>query len=464
MGRWRVECGSVAAKSAKKTSFFQGRIKSAFPFPPASLPLLPPPPLLLLLLPLKPGKQEASLFGFFSASKKIAKSCWRPSRTSPLRPGESDPEALPDPPDASFFLRTRDSSAAMTSDSFYEEDASRQILQRIANVFNDPDICDAVFVVGEEREEICAPSQFMAISSPYFKELFYPPREDARREIRDMEPQVFRKILDYLFRGRVSLSTVEDAWRVKSAGARFQLKDLEDLCTKFLKYRLDSSNLITFLKSSTKYEAQDLKDAVLARFSREANSVLAQDAVLDLSESELISLLETEPSVQASKLMEVLIKWAKKRYGFVGFFYFASNDTSHDCRYLFRLDIDEKQAENGGGDSNGAAAAGENGSGGGEAMDTSANGTAAAPAAAPVEQPEVNLIKPLQNFMKFVVWERADAAFFLKNIRKRKIMSEDDENRAMAQILQSFVQNQQPVSTVLIREGCGGEKVLLACS
>ncbi len=81
-----------------------------------------------------------------------------------------------------------------------------------------------------------------------------------------------------------------------------------------------------------------------------------------------------------------------------------------------------------------------------------------------MEQPEVNLIKPLQNFMKFVVWERADAAFFLKNIRKRKIMSEDDENRAMAQILQSFVQNQQPVSTVLIREGCGGEKVLLACS
>ncbi len=238
-----------------------------------------------------------------------------------MRPRESDPEALPDPPDASFFLRTRDSAAAMTSDSFYEEDASRQILQRIANVFNDPDICDAVFVVGEEREEICAPSQFMAISSPYFKELFYPPREDARREIRDMEPQVFRKILDYLFRGRVSLSTVEDAWRVKSAGARFQLKDLEDLCTKFLKYRLDSSNLITFLKSSTKYEAQDLKDAVLARFSREANSVLAQDAVLDLSESELISLLETEPSVQASKLMEVLIKWAKKRYGFVGFLF-----------------------------------------------------------------------------------------------------------------------------------------------
>ncbi len=83
------------------------------------------------------------------------------------------------------------------TDSFYEEDASRQILQRIANVFNDPDICDAVFVVGggdgggDDREEICAPSQFMAVASPYFKSLFYPPRGDNnRREIPDMQPQV----------------------------------------------------------------------------------------------------------------------------------------------------------------------------------------------------------------------------------------------------------------------------------
>ena len=54
------------------------------------------------------------------------------------------------------------------------EEATRQILTRIANVFNDTDLCDATFVVGEglEKEEIMAPSQFMAISSTYFKDLF----------------------------------------------------------------------------------------------------------------------------------------------------------------------------------------------------------------------------------------------------------------------------------------------------
>ena len=68
---------------------------------------------------------------------------------------------------------TQDRPAA----TFFTEEATRQILTRISNVFNDPDLCDATFIVGDdnEKEEINAPSQFMALASPYFKNLFYPP-------------------------------------------------------------------------------------------------------------------------------------------------------------------------------------------------------------------------------------------------------------------------------------------------
>ena len=60
--------------------------------------------------------------------------------------------------------------------TFFTEEATRQILARISNVFDDPDLCDATFIVGDdnEKEEITAPSQFMALASPYFKKLFYP--------------------------------------------------------------------------------------------------------------------------------------------------------------------------------------------------------------------------------------------------------------------------------------------------
>merc|ERR1712066_849534 len=67
-------------------------------------------------------------------------------------------------------------------------------------------------------------------------------------------------------------------------------------------------------KNSCKYECPDLREVIINRFLKEAMVVLDDPAVLDLSEEELISLIEKEPEVQAKKLMSILIKWAKKRY------------------------------------------------------------------------------------------------------------------------------------------------------
>ncbi len=105
---------------------------------------------------------------------------------------------------------------------------------------------------------------------------------------------------------------------MKSAGQHFQLEKLEDLCAKFLKYRLDSTNLIAYLHNTYKYNAPDIRDVVISRFGREANAVMSNDQVLDLSREELISLLETKPDhLQASTLMDVLFKRCRKRYGSV---------------------------------------------------------------------------------------------------------------------------------------------------
>jgi len=217
--------------------------------------------------------------------------------------------------------------------------------------------------------------------------------------------------------------------QVKSAGRRFDLKDLEDLCTKFLKFRLDGSNLLTFLKAATKYDAPDLKEAVLTRFIREANTVLAQDAVLDLSQEEFMALLETKPSVQAKKLMATLIKWARKRYGYEV--------------------TPQKKALNGGdGEANGGETRGD------AVMETDQQLAAADP------EPEVNLVKPLSPFAQYLQWDRGDAEYFLKTVRNKKVMTEEDENKAMVQILRSFVEDgvgcAAPVRVTLSNKGTRG--------
>lgn len=310
----------------------------------------------------------------------------------------------------------------MPESNFFTEEASRQILLRVANVFNDPDLCDAVFVVGEgeKQEEILAPSQFMAISSPYFKELFYPPRsdDDKKRVIKDMQPNVFRKILDYLFRGKVPLTSIDDAWKVKVAGRTFRLNELEELCTKFLKYRLDSQNLLLYLKNSCKYECPDLREVIVNRFLKEAMVVLDDPAVLDLSEEELVSLIEKEPEVQAKKLMSVLIKWAKKRY--------SIPETSE-------APAEKKQKLDDGDEAK--STEGKTDAGDTEKMEEDK------PEVEKVKEPEKpNLITPLQPFIKYIHWDHGDAEFFLKEVRNNRIMTEADENNAMAEMLQSYVE------------------------
>ena len=48
------------------------------------------------------------------------------------------------------------------------------------------------------------------------------------------------------------------------------LKEVEELCTKFLQYRIDSRNLIHFLKNTIKYDTPDLRDVVIARLLKDA--------------------------------------------------------------------------------------------------------------------------------------------------------------------------------------------------
>merc|ERR1712112_114682 len=332
-----------------------------------------------------------------------------------------------------FPINHQKKKVKMPESNFFTEEASRQILLRIANVFNDPDLCDAVFVVGEgdKQEEIPAPSQFMAVSSPYFKDMFFPPRanDDKRRVIEGMQPNVFRKILDYLFKGKVPLSSIDDAWKVKVAGRTFQLKELEELTTKFLKYRLDSQNLLIYLKNSCKYECPDLREVIVNRFLKEAMAVLDDPHVLDLSEEELIELISKEPEVQAKKLMSVLIKWAKKRY-------LPETDDEPEKKKPKLEETEEKKTEEKT-----------------EKDDTEKkeDGEKKEDDKAEEEKKKVeekpNLIPSLQPFIKYIHWDHADAEFFLKEVRNNKIMTEEEENVAMGEMLRSFVDKKPANST-----------------
>lgn len=392
---------------------------------------------------------------------------------------------------------TETANAAPKEQAFFAEEASKQILIRIAGVLQDPDLCDASFMVedGAEKEEIRAPSQIMAMSSPYFKSLFYPSiiGDSKEKEINGMQPKTFRKILDYLFRGRVPLSSIEDAWKVKVAGRMFQLKELEELCTKFLQYRIDSRNLIHFLKNTIKYDTPDLRDVVIARLLKDADKAFDNEQMLDLSEEELYNIMAKRPQVQGRKAMDVLIKWAKKKFALEApkvekkeveeekkVEEVKDAETTEDKKDDVKkeeekkdelkkedekseeskkddekkdeekMDVDAKpdeekkdEAKKDGEESKKEEAKTDEKKAEEKKEDTKDDiveiidekETA-------VEEPiEYDYVAKLEKFVKFISWDHTDAPYYLKEVRGKKILSTEDQNEAMTKMLESFVAN-----------------------
>merc|ERR1712156_769446 len=366
------------------------------------------------------------------------------------------------------IMSTEAASTAPKEQAFFAEEASKQILIRIAGVLQDPDLCDASFIVedGADKEEIRAPSQIMAMSSPYFKSLFYPSiiGDSKEKEINGMQPKTFRKILDYLFRGRVPLSSIEDAWKVKVAGRMFQLKELEELCTKFLQYSIDSRNLIHFLKNTIKYDTPDLRDVVIARLLKDADKAFDNEQMLDLSEEELYNIMAKRPQVQGRKAMDVLIRWAKKRFALEAPKVEKKEEPEEkkveevkDVEMKEEKKDDEKKEEEKKEDEKKDETKKE-----GEEVKKDETKSEEKKDDVKKEEEkkeddiveiideekkvteepqEYDYVERLGRFVKFITWDHTDAPYYLKEVRGKKVLSTEDQNEAMTKMLESFVAN-----------------------
>ena len=68
------------------------------------------------------------------------------------------------------------------------------------------------------------------------------------------------------------------------------------------------------MKNTIKYDTPYLRDVDIARLLKDADKAFDNEQMLDLSEDELYNIMAKRPRVKGSKVMDVLIKWAKKRF------------------------------------------------------------------------------------------------------------------------------------------------------
>ena len=60
-------------------------------------------------------------------------------------------------------------------------------------------------------------------------------------------------------------------------------------------------------------QPKTFRDVVIARLLKDADKAFDNEQILDLSKEELMNIMSRKPQVKASKVMDVLIRWAKKK-------------------------------------------------------------------------------------------------------------------------------------------------------
>ncbi|XP_069685573.1 BTB/POZ domain-containing protein 6-A-like [Periplaneta americana] len=177
---------------------------------------------------------------------------------------------------------------------------------------------DCKFLVGEEKEEIAACKALLAIASPVFEKQFYGSiAEKDPVELLDIEPDAFKKLLQYIYTHRVDIISSEEALELIKVAHKYWLSDLIEICVVYYLDNLkedDIKGLCDILNISVLYDL-DFKDMVVRRAQQNTDLLLKSKEFVDLSVDGVICIVQ-RGQLNVSNEMELIdaaVLWATAR-------------------------------------------------------------------------------------------------------------------------------------------------------
>eukprot|EP01084_Bolivina_argentea_P290644 499295_1 len=107
--------------------------------------------------------------------------------------------------------------------------------QNLFKLFQNQELCDVTFIVGEERKRIKTHRLLLSSISPVFKAMLYGNMRESEPnseiEIIDMNSDAFESIVKYAYCCKIKLSE-HNAIFVKQISDKYQISLLSSLCDK----------------------------------------------------------------------------------------------------------------------------------------------------------------------------------------------------------------------------------------
>ena len=156
-------------------------------------------------------------------------------------------------------------------------DCTGGLSSHLEELFNDMSLSDVTLNIG--GCEFPAHKNILAARSKYFAAMFKQPmREQSTNKIKmeDIEPEVFKELLRFIYTGRISTATMETmATGLFVAADKYLLEELKMKCEKYLVLHMSPDNcVVLLLHGNLLNPAEPLKEAAkfLRRFPNEVTA------------------------------------------------------------------------------------------------------------------------------------------------------------------------------------------------
>ncbi|BES87302.1 BTB And C-terminal Kelch [Nesidiocoris tenuis] len=176
--------------------------------------------------------------------------------------------------------------------------------------------CDFTFGNREKDSQVISCHKLiLAMTSPVFHAMFFGGMRydgDASIEITDIEPQVFRQMVQYIYLGQSGISSYKNACDLYHAGKKYILLHLERQCIEYLSEHLEKENAIQIYEFAQFHGEDELERNAVKVIQNQASYVLKDESFLHASESTLATLLDSDRLNISSEceLLAAIERWA----------------------------------------------------------------------------------------------------------------------------------------------------------
>ncbi|CAG5102326.1 Similar to spopla: Speckle-type POZ protein-like A (Danio rerio) [Cotesia congregata] len=143
------------------------------------------------------------------------------------------------------------------------EGCKRKLSDDFKDFFETKKKCDVAIKVGDK--EFCAHKMILIARSSVFEAMFsHDMKENKENEVTipDIDPEVFKKVLDYIYTDRVD-DLISFAEKLLEAADKYQLQGLKDLCECSLSKTLTPGNAVKILILADRHYAKRLKEVAI---------------------------------------------------------------------------------------------------------------------------------------------------------------------------------------------------------